>query len=692
MSYNNSTPTFTPFRSGCGMCRPSTDYYKQQMGGKGNYSNDGLIPESNGKNFFESKNFQQPLNSTFVKNNYDIDYSTAFGGTKGSKSPKKVKNEVIENKIKKSKPKTIKKGGFIDDEDQMSGGYLKKSKSKNGGFIDSEDQMSGGYLKKSKSKNNKNGGSIDSEDQMSGGNLKKSKSKNNKNGGFFPLSDEASDFTGSYAPFNYKNMKGGQESSGATPMDQRFYDPDMEITDYSATSGNGMMSAYGKIESGNIGTGMLAPYTASTCSYANQSTLMKTGGSQTKKNKKPTKPKKSMKGGQESSGATPMDQRFFDPDLPIIDYPSNSGNGINTSYGIIETGNVGTGMLAPYSLSNCTGINIKSLSNCPSTNMKTGGGNNNNKMQIIKKIFKNMNKNLINHKNEFQNEFSTRIKLQKMINQNINLNKQINLNKSDKELIRFYLKSLSDQKIINSNDAENLNQFINNGDPHILQFLKETMNNIKLNNNQPKMNNIKSNNNEPRMNNNKPNNNEPRINNNQPNSLVGGKLNSKKLKMNGSGGPIPKISDSPVTSVQKTVTKAIDGFTSFMEKLDSDYNKSVQEAQSIKIGNQRLIQGGGKNIKKSIKKKSEKSKKLKSKKGGSTGSDFALTLNSRGPSNAPDDYWGVDGETWFRQFNKTGDYIPNSQLQYAATPILAGENPSGVVTGYDMSDLNYRDF
>jgi len=128
--------------------------------------------------------------------------------------------------------------------------------------------------------------------------------------------------------------------------------------------------------------------------------------------------------------------------------------------------------------------------------------------------------------------------------------------------------------------------------------------------------------------------------------------------------------------------------------------------KSIKIGNQRLIQGGAKDKKSSKTDKKEKkiikkpmtkkqmtkkqmTKKMSMKKGGSIGSDFASTLNSRGPVNSPDDYWGVPGEEWFRQFNKTGDYIPNSKLPYAATPLLAGTNESGVVSGYDESTLAY---
>jgi hypothetical protein len=61
-------------------------------------------------------------------------------------------------------------------------------------------------------------------------------------------------------------------------------------------------------------------------------------------------------------------------------------------------------------------------------------------------------------------------------------------------------------------------------------------------------------------------------------------------------------------------------------------------------------------------------KKRKSVKGGG-GSDWISSVNSRGNSAAPDSYWGYPGELWFRQFNKTADYIPNSQLAFAAAPI-----------------------
>jgi hypothetical protein len=236
----------------------------------------------------------------------------------------------------------------------------------------------------------------------------------------------------------------------------------------------------------------------------------------------------------ESSGATSLPMRFYNPETPLDNYPELAGNGSMSAYGPIESGDIGTGMLAPYTASTCQTAN-------PSSGMKTGGSKKNKK------------------------------------------------------------------------------------------------------------------------------------------SLIG-------------GGLIPKISASPVTTVQNGINGAIDKFSSFMAKLDANYLKSVEYVKSIKIGNQRLIQGGAKDKKKpkTVKKEKKKvSKKMSIKKGGSNCSDFALTLNSRGPVNAPDDYWGVSGEEWFRQFNKTGDYIPNSQLPYAATPLLAGSNESGVVSGYDESTLAY---
>jgi len=346
------------------------------------------------------------------------------GGSKNKKSKKSKKSKKGGASLEESMAGMI--GGFSDSlEESMTGGSKnKKSKKSKKGGASLEESMAGMI-----------GGFSDSlEESMTGGSKNK-KSKKSMKGGMAPLEEvKSEELLNNYAKFNKsggsklkKLMKGGMESSGATPMDQRFFNPNAKLDNYPAISGNGIMSAYGPIESGDIGTGMLAPYTASTCKYANVNTTMKTGGSK-----------------------------------------------------------------------------------------------------------------------------------------------------------RQYKKG---------------------------------------------------------------------------------------------GGPIPSISDSPIRTVDNTVSSSIDGFAKFMHKLENNYNKSIEYTKSIKIGNQRLIKGGSKS--------NSKKKTLSKKKVGGDGSDFATTLSSRGPVNAPDDYWGTPGHLWFKQFNKTGDYIPNSKLAVAATPTLAGVGNSDRVSGYD---------
>jgi len=728
------TPTFAPFKSGCGVCKPSTDYYQQpQAGGIGNYSNDGLIPASNGKNFYKAQDFDVS-DSNIMKNNYNKEFFTSFGGkkpvskkSKPTKSTKSTKTNLKKKIVKKSstvlkKKKKVMKGGtyapygasdniegpntnsdvqssntqgntvpgtfastMFEPATFMSGGKSKKNNHK-GGFssIPSEEHheiMSGGKSKK----NNHVGGfsSIPSEEHhdmmnanmnkhmmnadmnkdmmnadmnkhmmnanmnkhmmnanmnkhmmnadmnkhMSGGKSK----KNNHVGGFSSIpSEEHNDImdnmTGGKKSKTTKKskstkkskkmMNGGMETSGATPMNQRFYDVNANLDNYPANSGNGIMSAYGQIVSGDIGSGMLAPYTASTCSMANHNTDMKTGGSKTKNNKK-------QKGGMETMGATPLPQRFFNPDIKSTDYPMDSGKGAMSAYGAVEPNDIGSEMLAPYTTSNSPTANYN-------TDMKTGGSMN--------------------------------------------------------------------------------------------------------------------------------------------------KKNKKNFK--GGDGPIPSISSQPISNIQNTLTGAINNFSNFMQTLDQDYLNSVAQIQSVKIGSQRLIQGGkssdkkktmmkssmkkpmmkssmkkpmmkssdknkpmmkssmkkpmmkssdkkkpmmkssdkkkpmmkssmmkpmmkssdkkkpmmkSSDKKKPMMKSSDKKKSMKKSMKGGDGSDFASTLNSRGPCNYPDSTWGVSGEKMFYQFNKTGQYIPNSQLAYAATPLLLSEtNDSDVVSGYNEMDLSYQ--
>ena len=96
----------------------------------------------------------------------------------------------------------------------------------------------------------------------------------------------------------------------------------------------------------------------------------------------------------------------------------------------------------------------------------------------------------------------------------------------------------------------------------------------------------------------------------------------------------------------------------------------AQMAASTDYGKILDIMSGGR--------RKKSSKKLK---GGV--SDFATTLSSRGPINYPD---ALSAQR-FRYFNKTGTYIPNTQLQYAAAPISTGYEPDS--NPYPMAYNDY---
>ena len=48
---------------------------------------------------------------------------------------------------------------------------------------------------------------------------------------------------------------------------------------------------------------------------------------------------------------------------------------------------------------------------------------------------------------------------------------------------------------------------------------------------------------------------------------------------------------------------------------------------------------------------------------GGGGSDWLSTVNSRGNVAGPNNHWGVSGEKWFDQFEKSGDFISMSNLR-----------------------------
>lgn len=73
-------------------------------------------------------------------------------------------------------------------------------------------------------------------------------------------------------------------------------------------------------------------------------------------------------------------------------------------------------------------------------------------------------------------------------------------------------------------------------------------------------------------------------------------------------------------------------------------------------------------------------KKRRSQKAG--GSDFVSTWRSRGPVNYPN-----QDINQFRAFTKTGEYIPNNELAFAAAPVLTGCMPdNSPVKGFNIGD------
>ncbi len=85
----------------------------------------------------------------------------------------------------------------------------------------------------------------------------------------------------------------------------------------------------------------------------------------------------------------------------------------------------------------------------------------------------------------------------------------------------------------------------------------------------------------------------------------------------------------------------------------------------------------------STKKSTTKTKGKKRSMRGGGGSDWLNTVNSRGNVAGPNDHWGVDGAKWFKQFEKSGDYISMSQLrrggyQHEESAAQAPKIPNGL--------------
>ena len=74
---------------------------------------------------------------------------------------------------------------------------------------------------------------------------------------------------------------------------------------------------------------------------------------------------------------------------------------------------------------------------------------------------------------------------------------------------------------------------------------------------------------------------------------------------------------------------------------------------------------------------------------GGGGSDWMSTVQSRGNVAAPDKYWGLDGKTWFGQFENSADYISNSDLRRGG-PELQGQPRIAIPGGFDLNAQSHQ--
>jgi len=100
------------FVSGCGVCKPLTNYYDVQTGGKGNYSDDSLIPLSDGQDLYDEVDYNRALDDDFMNDNYDVNYKTSFGGA--GKKKKSIKKSSEKKPKGKKIPRKKMSGGFKD--------------------------------------------------------------------------------------------------------------------------------------------------------------------------------------------------------------------------------------------------------------------------------------------------------------------------------------------------------------------------------------------------------------------------------------------------------------------------------------------------------------------------------------------------------------------------------------------------
>ncbi len=465
---------------------------------------------------------------------------------------------------------------------------------------------------------------------------------------------------------------------------------------------------------------------STTASKKKTTTASKKTTTASKKKTTTRRRRRSMRGGAETEGATGMPMRFYKDNAHLDSYPADSGKGVMSAYGPIQPGDVGSGMLAPYTASDCSYAN-------KATNQQTGG----KKRRVgAKKRVGSKKRRSVSKKGGAKKKTASKKKTTTASKKTTTRRRRRSmrggdyadrdqyvdhpemLHKNDSPLPKYKDPNadLVSHAIVADSGAQSMSGHAEPNDLATWGLAKWT----------PSKGGARK-----------------RRGSSKKKVVSKKKTSTKKRSSSRSkrgGGVIPRISDKPVTTVEKAITGSIDKFASFMTDLEKSYEKSISAVRNTKIGTARLAGGAKKRksaskkkvvkksgskkrvvkkggAKKRVTKKKRTSKKRVAKKGGAKkrvikksgskkkvvkrtsrrmrmkrggdGSDWALTAASRGPVNAPDSFWSVPGETWFRQFNKTGQYIPNSALPYAAAPSLTMGPDNKIVDGFDPMGQDY---
>jgi len=327
-----------PFQSGSCLCKRSTDY-DMIGGGDGQYEcvkgAKVMIPKGSSRVIPSAPYATTVLNRTnakqFMDTNLGVGYATTGGAKHNNRHNKKKRhnkktkgNNVEVIKLPNKKKIVMRKGGLHkslkvpDDYKFKDSTILRLVKVKNGDrftfrskkFVMTPElkrqlSLAKGFMTMRKDK----------------------KRKENRNNG-------------------RKVVKIG--GNGATPLPQRWYNADATKIDYGKLSGVGVPTAYGASNPRNVGMGNLAPFNVA--KGASPISMQQTGG----------------------GGATPLPQRWYNPNAPQRNYGKMSGVGVPTAYGASNPRNVGMGNLAPFNVAR--GASPLSMQQTGGKRKKTKGG------------------------------------------------------------------------------------------------------------------------------------------------------------------------------------------------------------------------------------------------------------------------------------------------------------------------------